>query len=105
MGSDNEPRDSSGLEIIKEEDKKSSPIMSFVFTVGFPAVGFGLGYAISNYASSAATDAKIAWVIKEDFHWAYMTSFVFSRMISYLNMAPMAFKSRIMTGKAGGILI
>ena len=42
-------------------------------------------------------------VIANDFHWAFFSAFIISRLVVYLNFAPLNFKSKILSQKAGNL--
>lgn len=45
----------------------------------------------------------MALIKANDFHFAYLTSFIFSRTISMLNFYPLGWKQKIMSMKAGNL--
>mmetsp|Transcript_3454 Transcript_3454/g.7180 ORF Transcript_3454/g.7180 Transcript_3454/m.7180 type:complete len:221 (-) Transcript_3454:296-958(-) len=66
-------------------------------------IGLGIGYAIFTFGDTKAYTKKIALVMQYDMQYAYLAAFIFSRMLSFVNVYPMIWKGRVMTGKSGNL--
>eukprot|EP00802_Teleaulax_amphioxeia_P020800 Tamp_21100.p2 GENE.Tamp_21100~~Tamp_21100.p2 ORF type:complete len:230 (-),score=53.91 Tamp_21100:289-978(-) len=61
------------------------------------AIGLAIASAIYKYGSTGAYDSNMKTIIEKDMHWVYLAVVVFGRMIVFVNIVPMAYKSK-MTG-------
>lgn len=108
MGSDNhEEMNTRGLPDIDETERKAGmskgrKVIS-VMSVLFPAIGFGLGFAVYKFGSTAKYDANMEAAIGKDLHWACLSAVVFARAVSWVNSYPMIFKSGVMRPKSGNL--
>ena len=67
------------------------------------AVGLGAAVLIYTFGSTELYVQKINLVAEFDMVYAYLSAYVFARMIFHLNFAPMAWKGRIMLGSSGNL--
>jgi hypothetical protein len=71
-------------------------------TVITVAIGFGIAYGI--YAGdSKFYDTKLALIKSWDLQWAYLSAFLFFRVVSFLNTYQTSCKSRVMRGSDGNL--
>jgi len=67
------------------------------------AIGFAIANGIYKYGSTPKYDKKIAGLVADEAHWLYLAAVVFGRLVAIVNMLPMIWKERIMTGKSGNL--
>eukprot|EP00242_Pyramimonas_sp_CCMP2087_P003729 CAMPEP_0198212460 /NCGR_PEP_ID=MMETSP1445-20131203/26160_1 /TAXON_ID=36898 /ORGANISM="Pyramimonas sp., Strain CCMP2087" /LENGTH=219 /DNA_ID=CAMNT_0043886909 /DNA_START=132 /DNA_END=791 /DNA_ORIENTATION=+ len=66
-------------------------------------IGSGIAFAIYTFGDTAAYTKKIALVTQFEMHYAYLAAFIFSRMVNFINVYPMIWKSRVMKMKSGNL--
>jgi len=59
------------------------------------AIGLAIASAIYKYGSTGAYDSNMKTIIEKDMHWVYLAVVVFGRMIVFVNIVPMAYKSKV----------
>lgn len=67
------------------------------------AIGLGIAAAIYKFGDTAAYDARIDGVVKEKLHWGFLAALVFSKTVTFSNLYPMIYKSRVMLGSSGNL--
>jgi len=69
-------------------------LVAFVFII--PVVlGLLMAAGIYKYGSTAAYDANMKPLIANDMHWVYLAVVVLGRCVSFVNMFPMGYKSKV----------
>merc|ERR1712216_358433 len=66
-------------------------------------IGLGIAYAIYTFGDTVAYSKKIALVLQFEMQYAYLAAFIFSRVVAFINVYPMIWKGRVMTGKSGNL--
>ena len=68
--------------------------VAFVFII--PVVlGLLMAAGIYKYGRTAAYDANMKPLIANDMHWVYLAVVVLGRCVSFVNMFPMGYKSKV----------
>ena len=93
-----------GLPQLDEEEKdagqKKGATMLFMGPIVFYGVGLGIGCGIHYLGSKDLYEKRILQLQEYDLHWAYLSAFIFAMLVSFQNMFPMQYKSRVMRGSS-----
>eukprot|EP00947_MAST-08B_sp_MAST-8B-sp1_P004675 g4675.t1 len=97
-----------GLPDLSEAEKakasgKSSTVV-LVSTLVVPLIGLAMALAVLKFgAATAKYEAKIETVVNADLHWLFLSAAVMARLVTYLNMLPMVWKSKVFRRKSGNL--
>lgn len=107
MGSDNENMGVDGLPAMTSAEKDaayaSAQKMLTIMPIATTAIGFGIAYSVFSLGDTASYTARIADVTAKQGHWAFLSGFVFQRLVGFLNMFPIIYKQQAMRAKSGNL--
>lgn len=67
-------------------------------------VGFGIAFAIYKFGATAKYDSQLKTFGKEDgYGWLYLAVWLFSVVVSFVNLFPMFYKEKVMKRDAGNL--
>ena len=81
----------------------SKPWFMPVMLSTFLLVGYGIASAIYSYGSSDVYDKRIATITTYDLKWLYLSAFIWTFLVIFLNFYPMQFKSKVMLTNSGNL--
>ena len=91
----------------EDEIERAKGPKKYLFSVVFPMIFLGLGtgiaFAVYKKGDTAKYDEKISIVNSFDLQWGYLSAFLFSLLVIFLNNYPMGYKGRIMRGTSGNL--
>lgn len=88
-----------------DDNESKSTKMIGIMSVMAPAIGLGIAYGIYKFGNTAVYDTGLKEIVSRPGggHWAHLSAFAFSRVVSFANFYPMLMKSRVMRGKSGNL--
>eukprot|EP00435_Cladocopium_sp_Y103_P049804 s1468_g15.t1 len=82
---------------------KNIAMVSVLLTVP-RLIGFGIAFAIYKFGATAKYDSQLKTFGKEDgYGWLYLAVYLFSVVVSFVNLFPMYYKGKVMKGDAGNL--
>ena len=105
MGSDNDRLLANGLPDMSAEERDAGSAKTkrtlAIMMCAVPAIGLGLAAAVD--AAIGHNSDQLDAMGVNNTHYTFLTAWVFSLGVVFLNMYPMVWKSRVMRGKSGNL--
>ena len=86
----------------KEKQSKGSKMIP-IFMGVFIGIGYGIASAIHSFGSTDKYQTRIDAIKAWDLQWAYLSAFIWTILVVFLNLYPMQFKSKIMFSNSGNL--
>jgi hypothetical protein len=91
-----------GMPVFTEEEQanivRSSMIRMPFATLTLAAINFGLACLIFFFGDRVNYIMRINGLVANDQHWLFLGAYIFSRLVTWLNAFPVAYKEAVMKG-------